>query len=130
MSQFGKAGILSLAAIALSSAAPAAPDRVNDASRQSAFEIVVVEAEGCIYCPVFRRDVLPAYQSTPRAKSVPMRFADVGAVEAGSLMLSGSIDSVPTVLVLKGGEEVGRVAGYVGRENFFRSIDGLLAGVD
>jgi len=103
---------------------------MSDASRQSAFEIVVVEAEGCIYCPVFRRDVLPAYQATPRAKSVRMRFADVGAIEAGALALARSIDSVPTVLVLKGGEEVGRLAGYAGRENFFRSIDGLLAGVE
>ncbi len=123
--------MLSLAAIALfSSGGQAAPDRVSEASRQSAFEILVVEAEGCLYCPVFRRDVLPAYQATPRAKVVPLRFADVGAVEAGSLVLAGSIDSVPTVLVLKSGQEVGRLEGYAGRENFFRSIEGLLAGVE
>lgn len=130
MSQFGKAGLFTLLAFVLASDGQAAPDRLSEASRQSAFEIVVVEAEGCIYCPIFRRDVLPAYQATPRARSVPMRFADVGAIEAGALNLSGAIDSVPTVLVLKGGAEVGRLAGYAGRDNFLRSIDSLLAGVE
>lgn len=132
MSHFGKVGMISLAvgAVALASGGQAAPDRVGDASRQSAFEIVVVEAQGCLYCPVLRRDVLPAYEMTPRARSVPMRFADIGAVEAGALSLAGSVNSVPTVLVLKDGKEIGRLAGYAGRENFLRSIDGLLAGVE
>jgi hypothetical protein len=57
-------------------------------------------------------------------------LADLGSVEAGALPLAGPIDSVPTALVLKGGEEIGRLAGYAGRENFLRSIDGLLAGVE
>jgi thioredoxin-related protein len=130
MSRFGKAGILTLIAAAVSSSGQAAPELKIGASRQSDFEIVVVEAEGCLYCPVFRRDVLPAYQGTPRAQRIPMRFADIGSVEAGALALAGPIDSVPTALVLKGGEEIGRLAGYAGRENFLRSIDGLLAGVE
>jgi thioredoxin-related protein len=130
MSHFGKAGLVSLAAFALAADGQAAPDRASDASRQSAFEIVVVEAEGCIYCPVLRRDVVPAYRATPRAERVPLRFADVEAIEAGVLALAGPIEAVPTVLVLKGREEIGRLAGYAGRENFLRSIDGLLAGVE
>jgi thioredoxin-related protein len=129
MFRFGKIAVALFVLVALSPRGEAAPDRATDA-RDVEFELVVVEAQGCIYCPVFRRDVLPAYQSTPRAASVPLRFADIEAIEAGALALAGPIDSVPTVLVMKGGREVGRLAGYAGRENFFRSLDGLLAGVE
>jgi thioredoxin-related protein len=40
-------------------------------------ELVVMEAPGCIYCTIFRRDVLPAYQSSERARDVPIRFLDI-----------------------------------------------------
>ena len=110
--------------------ARAAYDLETAPSRWSGLELVVVEAEGCIYCRIFRRDVLPAYAASPRAQSVPMRFADLNALEAGTLTLAGPIDSVPTVLVLSGNRELGRVSGYVGPESFFHAINGLLAGVE
>ena len=51
----------------------ALPDRVR--------EIVVVEVENCIYCGLFRRDVLPTYRGSIRAKSVPIRFVDLNDPE-------------------------------------------------
>ena len=43
---------------------------------------------------------------------------------------AGPIDNVPTVLVLSGAREIGRVSGYVGPENFFHALDRLLAGAE
>jgi thioredoxin-related protein len=90
------------------------------------YELVVVEVENCIYCGLFRRDVLPAYQGSKRGRAVPIRFIDINAPDVEKLQLSAPIDSVPTVLVLKSGTEVGRIPGYVGPENFFHSINRLL----
>lgn len=90
-------------------------------------EVVVIESEYCIYCDLFRRDVVPFYEDSPRARDVPLRFLDLEDVSARKLVLAEPISVVPTVLVLRDNEEMGRIPGYVGWENFFHSINYLLA---
>ncbi len=91
------------------------------------YELVVVEIEGCTYCDVFRRDVLPAYQASPRSKELPLRFVDLNAPEAAHLQLSeGPLTVVPTVLLVKANREVSRVPGYMGPESFFQSITWMM----
>jgi thioredoxin-related protein len=93
----------------------------------SEYELVVIEVEGCIYCDVFRRDVLPAYDASPRAKDAPIRFLDLNAPEAGKLVLNnGPVTVVPTVILVKANREIARVTGYMGPENFFRQVNWLL----
>jgi len=91
------------------------------------FELVVVEAEGCIYCRLFRRDVLPAYEASTQGKDAPVRFLDVNDIETARLDLKSSVDIVPTFVIVKSQHEVGRISGYVGPENFFHSIKYLIA---
>lgn len=130
MSRFGKFTFSFAAALSLSTGPQAAPDLSISQSQGSGYELLVVEAEGCAYCRAFRNDVVPAYRATPRAATVPLRFADIEALEAGSLKLTSPIETVPTVLLLKGGEEVGRLTGYLGRANFLQSLPHLLPGAD
>jgi thioredoxin-related protein len=110
------------------SAAPGRAERDLETSALPAggLELLVVEIDNCIYCGLFRRDVAPAYTSSPRARAVPMRFVDLNAPDVGRLSLAAPIDSVPTVLVVENGKEVGRIAGYVGPEIFFHSLSRLL----
>lgn len=91
-------------------------------------ELVVMEAPGCTYCTLFRRDVLPSYAASERAKDVPIRFVDVNDESAEQLGLDSPIDMVPTFVVLKNNHEVGRIPGYVGPEFFFHSINHLIDG--
>ena len=105
----------------------AALDFTDPAEAPSDLEIVVVEASGCTYCNLFRRDVWPFYESSQRAKTVPMRFVDVNSAAIEELGLLGPIDSVPTALILRQNMEVGRIPGYTGPESFFHAIDHLLA---
>ncbi|MEQ1717663.1 MAG: thioredoxin fold domain-containing protein [Hyphomicrobium sp.] len=90
------------------------------------FELVVMEAPGCTYCTLFRRDVLPSYEASPRAKDMPIRFVDVNDEAAEALGLETPVDIVPTFLVLKNHKEVGRIPGYTGPEYFFHTINYLL----
>ncbi len=92
-----------------------------------AFELVVVEADGCIYCKLFRRDVLPSYEASAQAKDVPVRFVDINDIEADHLDFTSSVDIVPTFVVVKSRHEVGRISGYIGPEDFFHSISYLVA---
>lgn len=87
-------------------------------------ELIVVEAEGCIYCGLFRRDVLPSYEASEQGRTMPVRFVDVNDIDAEHL--NSPVDVVPTFIVARSQHEVGRISGYLGREDFFHSIDYLL----
>ncbi|AGK56482.1 hypothetical protein HYPDE_23983 [Hyphomicrobium denitrificans 1NES1] len=93
----------------------------------NAFELIVVEADGCIYCKLFRRDVLPAYEASEQGKEAPVRFLDVNDIDTARLDLTSTVNIVPTFVIVKSHREVGRIAGYVGPENFFHSINYLIA---
>ncbi len=101
-------------------------DLETSALPDSRLELLVVEIDNCIYCGLFRRDVAPTYKVSGRAKTIPMRFIDINAPDVDRLALNAPIDSVPTVLVVENGREVGRIAGYVGPEIFFHSLNRLL----
>lgn len=98
------------------------------AAGSATMELVVMEAPGCTYCTLFRRDVLPSYENSERAKDVPIRFVDINDEAADALGLDGPVDVVPTFVVLKNNKEVGRIPGYTGPEIFFHTINYLLAG--
>ena len=101
-------------------------DLETSALPDTSLEILVVEIDNCIYCGLFRRDVAPTYTTSARAKSAPLRFVDINAPDVDRLALQAPIDTVPTVLVVENGREVGRIAGYVGPEIFFHSLSRIL----
>ncbi len=117
---------LVLAALISAGRSEALLDPAHPSAVESDYELIVVEIDNCIYCGLFRRDVLPTYRNSQRARFVPLRFVDLNAPDVEKLSLTQPIDSVPTVLVVRHGQEVGRVAGYVGPENFFHAIERLL----
>jgi len=87
------------------------------------YELVVVEVEGCAYCEVFRRDVMPAYVASPEARDLPIRFLDLNAPEAKKLELTdGPLTIVPTVLLVRSNREVARAPGYMGPDGFFSAV--------
>lgn len=90
-------------------------------------ELVVVEADGCIYCELFRRDVLPTYETSEQGKELPVRFVDINDIDADHLDFKADVEIVPTFVVVKSRHELGRISGYVGPEDFLHSIDDLLA---
>jgi thioredoxin-related protein len=90
-------------------------------------ELLVVELDGCIYCLVFRRDVLPSYQASTQAKTVPIRFIELNAAEEQKFPFAEPVTMVPTILLMKGGREVGRISGYLGPENFFHAVNHMIS---
>lgn len=92
-------------------------------------QLIVMEAPGCIYCDLFRRDVLPAYQKSPRAKILPVRFIDVNNLDDAKLKVSSPVEIVPTFVVMRDDQEIGRIPGYVGPEIFYQSINHLISSI-
>lgn len=85
-------------------------------------EVIVLEAPNCTYCNVFRQLVLPRYLRSKRAGDLPIRFVDVNDPAADQLKLSSSVTMVPTVVMMREGQEVDRINGYMGPEAFFQSV--------
>lgn len=93
-------------------------------------QLVVLEAPGCTYCSMFRRYVVPVYQTSPKSRSLPLKFIDLNDKAYDDLGLDSPVDMVPTTVLMQNNREVGRIPGYVGPENFFHAINHLMARVN
>ena len=105
----------------------AARDMTADTRITSEYELVVLEVSRCIYCKLFRRDVLPTYNATTHAKSVPLRFVDLDHGSLTAFQLTAPIETVPTIILLHQAREVGRLAGHIGPETFLHAVNRLLS---
>jgi len=120
--------VLGLTAAAPPAAVAAAPndDVPPGGTTMSGMELIAFEAPGCIYCPIFRRDVAPSYAGTRAGKAAPLRFVDINEAGADALKLSSPVTMVPTLVLVRDGVEIGRINGYVGRANMHHMLDVLL----
>jgi thioredoxin-related protein len=92
----------------------------------SSMELLVFEHPGCTYCQVFRRRVVPRYLSSPNAEKAPLRFVDIEKSDTGNLGLASPITILPTVVLIRNGREVDRIAGYWAPANFFKMVSFLI----
>ena len=95
-----------------------------------AVELLVFERAACVYCRVFRRDVLPQYRHAVRDDAVPLRFIDIDEIDTAGLALKGRIDTLPTAVLMKDGREVDRIVGYWAPNTFFKLLSHILARMD
>lgn len=92
----------------------------------STLELIVFESPHCLYCPLIRRDVLPLYERSRRAKDVPLRFVDMQKTDLSKLNLKAPLRIMPTMVLMKNGQEVSRIGGYIGPELFFHAISKMI----
>lgn len=98
------------------------PVGLGEAVPQGDLELLVFEVDGCTYCEVMRRDVLPRYRASASGAEAPMRFIDINQVDTDKLALRGTVQVVPTAVLMKNGKEVDRVERYFGPEMFFQIV--------
>jgi thioredoxin-related protein len=97
------------------------------ASSTRSMELLVFEHSDCTSCQAFRSRIAPRYQASPQAAEAPLRYVDVASSEADRIALKSPITMVPTVVLMKQGHEVDRIAGYWGADNFFKMVTYLIA---
>ncbi|HRN83510.1 MAG TPA: thioredoxin family protein [Hyphomicrobium sp.] len=118
-------GLLLAIAAPHASAAPD-PGRALDGPATAGLELIAFEAPGCAYCPIFRRDVAPTYGKSRAGKTAPLRFVDLNDAAADRVTLSSPITVVPTLVLVRDGVEIGRIAGYVGPANVYHILNTIL----
>ncbi len=89
-------------------------------------ELLVLEIRNCAICGLVRTHIQPAYERSPRARDMPMRYVDVTSLDETKLDLNGPIDTVPTIVLMRNGKEVDRIAGYLGPELFFNVLTHMM----
>ena len=104
------------------SIACARSDASRPASPATPYELVVFEADGCIYCQHFRTDVLPLYKESQIGRETPIRFVNVSRSDETTMGLNGAITIAPTVVLMHKGQEIDRIVGYSGPFNFMKLV--------
>lgn len=123
-----KLGAVVLACLlAFGHAAPLGAARTPaDPATGGRLELLVIEVAGCTVCDLVRLHIQPAYEGSPRARQVPMRYVDITSTDELKLGLSSRVATVPTIVLMRDGREVDRISGYLGPTNFFAALSEML----
>jgi hypothetical protein len=90
------------------------------------WSLVMVEQAGCTYCARWHADVAPEYPLTPEGRFAPLRTVNLRDLPDDVTFDSRPVYT-PTFVLVRDGEEVGRIEGYPG-EDFFWGLLGHLLG--
>lgn len=85
--------------------------------------LVMVSLAGCPFCLRFEQQIGHAYTEQPIAQQAPLVRVRFGSE---SLALFEPIKVTPTFLILQGTQELGRIAGYPGRDYFLEELELIL----
>lgn len=93
----------------------------------AAFELMMVERDGCSYCKRWHAEIGPAYPRTAEGAAAPLRRVDLGDGIPDDVTLSGRVPVfTPTFVLLDEGREAGRIEGYAGDEFFWVLLSAML----
>lgn len=120
------AALLLSVLVAAGLTSPLGAARDPEARPASRLELLVIEVAGCTVCELVHLHIQPAYEASPRSRSVPMRYVDITHVDEINLGLSSRVATVPTIVLMRDGREVDRISGYTGPTTFFAALGEML----
>lgn len=91
-----------------------------------AAQLVMFAAEGCEWCEAWDEEVGVIYAKTPEARIAPLRRLEIDDPRPADLARIEGIVYTPTFVLLDGGREIGRIAGYPGEDHFWGLLGMLL----
>lgn len=86
--------------------------------------LIMVDDPACHYCRKWTAEIGRGY-----GKSAEGRFAPLKRVRRGAREIAGFAPVIftPTFIVVRQGQELGRISGYPGRDYFYPELRGVLA---
>ena len=110
-----RAGLLAMAFFIAPTIALAAQPPVN--------QLVMFEQAGCPFCAAWNHDIGGIYGKTDEAKLLRLRRVDIHVRRPSDLVAIAGVIYTPTFIVLHCGQEVQRIVGYSGAEQFWELLD-------
>ena len=94
-----------------------------------ATEMIMFSTKTCGYCRNFLREVAPTYNDSEYAKLLPLRIISMDQKNAPTWFSKAyderridGISGTPTFIIFSNGNEVARLIGYRGKEDFYADI--------
>lgn len=95
----------------------------------NAAELLMFSSKTCGYCVAFLKEVWPEYVKSSKQNILPLKLVDFdGSIPYWftNALDSNKIDGIratPTFIIFNNGEEIGRMEGYPGKDNFLTNIN-------
>ena len=115
---------LALAGLLSGLRSEAAPREVPRSSYNHGIRLVMVEEIGCRFCRKWDAEIAPGYRKTAEGRFAPLKRVQRGAAEIAGL---APVVFTPTFVVMRAGEELGRITGYPGADYFYEELRPILA---
>ena len=91
-----------------------------------AAELLMFDDPGCVWCRRWNAEIGPSYPRTPEGRQAPLRRIHIRDQAKAGVALARPVDATPTFVLVEGGQEVGRIAGYPGSDFFYPMLEELL----
>lgn len=94
--------------------------------------LLMAEEHGCYWCGRWNEDIAEIYPKTAEGRSAPLRRFDIHDGPPADVAFANRVSFTPTFILVRDGQEVGRIEGYPGEDFFWGLLAMILeqAGVD
>jgi hypothetical protein len=80
----------------------------------------------CVWCRRWTAEIGPGYSRSPEGQQAPLRRIQIRDQSKAGVALARPINATPTFVLVEAGQEVGRIAGYAGKDFFYPMLEELL----
>ena len=88
--------------------------------------LVMFTSENCPVCQAWEKEIGSIYKKSQYQVALPLKRVDFFGLVSDWISVKEPISGTPTFVVIKNGEEVGRILGYSGAEMFWWELSSFL----
>ena len=99
---------------------------VANGAAPSAAELLMFDDPACVWCRRWNAEIGPGHPRSPEGQRAPLRRIHIRDQGNAGVALTRPINATPTFVLVEDGQEVGRIAGYSGKDFFYPMLDELL----
>lgn len=89
--------------------------------------LLMVEQQGCAYCARWDAEIAPIYPLTPEGRAAPLERVQMKGPYPEDVVLERAPVFTPTFILVRNGQEAGRIEGYPGEDFFWGLLARMLA---
>lgn len=95
------------------------------AQASAAYELIMVEQQGCHYCERWKEEIGPIYPRTDVGMFAPIRMVDITKVDSAP-EIAAAVVFTPTFIITDGDHEITRMEGYMSEDFFWGVLEMIL----
>ena len=98
---------------------------IATAQASAAYELIMVEQQGCHYCERWKEEIGPIYPKTDVGMFAPIRMLDITNVDS-TPEIGATVVFTPTFIITDGEREITRMEGYMSEDFFWGVLEMIL----